>query len=123
MTKCRKFICYVSVSTYGASISGIAAVYTVGISYYCIIVVTICRNHSLCYENLATYVTMASLGKTGCSAGRCYCLINHYGVTLCRNGYVLSRKLCITYGTVYYVIVRASVYTVRIYVVLYNDVT
>ena len=75
----------VAVATYRTSISGITTVFTIRSSYYCVIRVTCCGNCLLCNENLVTYRAMLTLSKTGCSTGRCYCLVNNLGVTGCGN--------------------------------------
>ena len=57
---------------------------------------TLGRNYVLSNENCVTNRAMLAFGKTGVGAGRCYSLINHFGMTLGRN-YVLSNKNRITY--------------------------
>ena len=85
--------------------------------------VTECCYSFLSNESLATYGAMLTFGKTVLGTSGSYCLVDNLGMTECVNGYCISGKLCVTYGTVNYVIVATVSLTSRINVVLYNDAT
>ena len=69
-------LCYKLSTTYGTSLSG-------STGCLCACGVTECCNYVLLNENLVTYGAVLAFGKTGCGTGRCYCLVNHLGVTEC----------------------------------------
>ena len=55
-------------------------------------------DYCLCYENLVTYVTVLTFGKTGCGTGRSYCFVNYLGVAECGNDFLFNQNFT-TYAT------------------------
>ena len=56
-------------------------------------------HYFLSLDNCVTYGAVAAFGKTCLFAGCCYCLVNYYSMTCCRN-YLLSLDNALTYGAV-----------------------
>ena len=99
VTESVGMIVNVAVATYGTSIGGVTAVYTVGSGYFCAVVVTKCCYSFLCNESFITYGTVLTFGKTGCGTGRSYCLVDNLGVSKSCYSF-LSNESFATYGTV-----------------------
>ena len=93
MSECCNLIVGVAVATNRTSMSCVTFLIASRSGYNGIVGVTKCCHNLLCNENLVTYAAVATLGKTGCGTGRCYCLIGYCGVTEC------CFKLNATYGT------------------------
>ena len=55
--------------------------------------VTKCGNSFLCYNDFTTIRAVFTFSKTDFGTSGCLCLVNYFGMTLCR------RKLSLTYGT------------------------
>ena len=60
----------------------------------------------LCNENFATYRTMLTLSKTGCSTSCSYCLIDYLGVSKLVDSLFGSAELFATYRALNYLIIR-----------------
>ena len=123
VTECIGLVCNVAMITYRTGVSGIAAVYTVGCSYYCIVLVTKCiygcgysGNFRIAYGTVNYSIVRACVYTIGCNVILDYSLA--CGVTKCIYGYGLSRDLRIAYGTVNYCLVRALVYAIGCNIIL-----
>ena len=99
VTKSRYLISSIRIVTCGTSISGVACSGTGRRSYYSLVAVTERCHGFLRNESFVTYRTMLTGGKTGCSTGRCYCLVDYLGVTECCYGFLRNESF-VTYGTV-----------------------
>ena len=68
---------------------------------------TKCINYFLCYENLATYGTMLTLGKTGCGTSRSYRCVNYFGMTECCYSIECTFKLFTASTAIYNAVIRS----------------
>ena len=84
-----------------------------------IVSMSVSRNSLLCKESFTTYGALLTVSKTCFGTGGSLACYGFFLMTKCINCYGLSGKLCITYRTVNYVVIRACVYAIRSNVVLY----
>ena len=98
VTKCLSLVCNVAVAA-GAGVCGVTCLSAGGISYYCLIVVTERRNDLLSYGNGTADRAVLTLGKTSILTIRCYCRVDHLGVTVSGDD-LLCYGSNVTYGTV-----------------------
>ena len=98
VTGSLNLICNVAVATC-AGVGCVTACQTGRSSYNCIVVMTLSVNYCLCNENLVTYGAVLTLGKTGLSTCRSYCLVNYDIVTISSNLCLCNENL-VTYGAV-----------------------
>ena len=90
-------ICNVSIATNGASISCITAVFAIGLSYNCIVGVTLRRNNILCNKNLVTYGAMRACCETCSCASRFNRRISNDCMSAyCVNVTILNRVVAIS---------------------------
>ena len=123
--------CYSFAANLGAANSTVnnvivrASVYTIWsnvvLNNYLSCGVTLCRNGFLFDEDFVTYRAMATFGKTGFSASRCYCRINHRSVAVCTNSYCFAAEFSAANGTVNNLIIGSGALTIRNCVVFNNS--
>ena len=78
-------------------------------------------NGLLSYENLVTYRAVLTFGKTGGCASCCYCFVNYFGMALGSNCDCFTAEFFAANGTVYYIVIRAVIYTISGFVIFNND--
>ena len=108
MSGCRNVIIIISIATY-ASIGGITLYSTRRSSCsYCTVRVTGSRNFFLRNENLTTFRTMLTLGKTCFGTCRSYCVVNYLGMSKSINNLIVAIAACTSISF------RSSICAIRI---------